>query len=176
MPNSEAIVAAAREWVGTPYRHQQRVKDWGVDCAGLILGVGIELGILKFSERSWQQWSRYSRLPNPRRMLGALLHYLDWDPVGSSDTAPASGEPPARDMHLNFSIARELRTVDIVHRPGRVLWLQWRPDLPMHLAICSTIDGRPAIVHAYEPVCACVEHEFDDMWARRVHSAWSYRS
>ena len=41
-----AIVAAARSWLGTPFHHQGRVKGVGVDCAGLILGVAAELGIV----------------------------------------------------------------------------------------------------------------------------------
>lgn len=33
------IVAAARGWIGTPYRHQASVKGAGTDCLGLIRGV-----------------------------------------------------------------------------------------------------------------------------------------
>ncbi len=33
------IVAAAREWLGTPYRHQASLKGWGCDCLGLVRGV-----------------------------------------------------------------------------------------------------------------------------------------
>lgn len=33
------IVEAAREWLGTPYRHQASVRGQGCDCLGLIRGV-----------------------------------------------------------------------------------------------------------------------------------------
>jgi len=33
------IVALARSWLGTPYRHQASVKGVGCDCLGLIRGV-----------------------------------------------------------------------------------------------------------------------------------------
>lgn len=33
------IVAAARRWIGTPYRHQMSVLDAGTDCLGLLRGV-----------------------------------------------------------------------------------------------------------------------------------------
>jgi NlpC/P60 family putative phage cell wall peptidase len=33
------IVAEARAWVGTPYRHQASVKGVGCDCLGLVRGV-----------------------------------------------------------------------------------------------------------------------------------------
>ena len=33
------IVPEARSWVGTPFRHQGRLKGIGVDCVGFFLGV-----------------------------------------------------------------------------------------------------------------------------------------
>jgi len=38
-----ALVALARGWIGTPYRHQAALKGAGCDCLGLIRGV-------------WQEW------------------------------------------------------------------------------------------------------------------------
>jgi NlpC/P60 family putative phage cell wall peptidase len=43
MTTREAIVAAARSWVGTPYHHQASVKGVGCDCLGLIRGLWREL-------------------------------------------------------------------------------------------------------------------------------------
>ena len=34
-----AIVAEARDWIGTPYRHQASAKGAGCDCLGLVRGV-----------------------------------------------------------------------------------------------------------------------------------------
>jgi len=34
-----AIVAEARTWIGTPYRHQASLKGVGCDCLGLVRGV-----------------------------------------------------------------------------------------------------------------------------------------
>lgn len=34
-----AVVAAARAWIGTPYRHQASVMGAGADCLGLVRGV-----------------------------------------------------------------------------------------------------------------------------------------
>lgn len=38
-PSRVAIVAEARRWLGTPYRHQASVIDVGADCLGLVRGV-----------------------------------------------------------------------------------------------------------------------------------------
>ena len=37
------VVAAARGWLGTPYRHQASVKGEGADCLGLVRGVWREV-------------------------------------------------------------------------------------------------------------------------------------
>lgn len=37
------IVEVARQWIGTPYRHQASLKDIGCDCLGLVRGVYREL-------------------------------------------------------------------------------------------------------------------------------------
>jgi NlpC/P60 family putative phage cell wall peptidase len=38
-PTRAAIVAEARSWIGTPYRHQASLKGVGCDCLGLVRGV-----------------------------------------------------------------------------------------------------------------------------------------
>lgn len=38
-PHEAAIIAAARSWIGTPYRHQASLRGVGCDCLGLIRGV-----------------------------------------------------------------------------------------------------------------------------------------
>jgi NlpC/P60 family putative phage cell wall peptidase len=39
----EAIISAARGWIGTPYRHQASLKGVGADCLGLVRGVWREV-------------------------------------------------------------------------------------------------------------------------------------
>ncbi|HEY8382735.1 MAG TPA: NlpC/P60 family protein [Microvirga sp.] len=39
MPHSSLILAEARSWIGTPYRHQASLKGVGCDCLGLLRGV-----------------------------------------------------------------------------------------------------------------------------------------
>ena len=38
-----AVVAIARSWLGTPYRHQASVRGDGADCLGLVRGVWREV-------------------------------------------------------------------------------------------------------------------------------------
>lgn len=43
MVTRDAIVKAARNWLGTPYHHQASAKGVGCDCLGLIRGIWREL-------------------------------------------------------------------------------------------------------------------------------------
>jgi NlpC/P60 family putative phage cell wall peptidase len=61
MPTRESIVAAARGWLGTPYRHQGRLKGVGCDCLGLLIGVfqelngAAEIGAIPPYTRDWAE-------------------------------------------------------------------------------------------------------------------------
>jgi NlpC/P60 family putative phage cell wall peptidase len=39
MTVTNAVVAEARRWLGTPFRHQGRRRGVGCDCLGLVLGI-----------------------------------------------------------------------------------------------------------------------------------------
>jgi cell wall-associated NlpC family hydrolase len=46
MTSRSEVVAAARGWIDTPFHHQARLKGVGVDCAGLVIGIARELGLV----------------------------------------------------------------------------------------------------------------------------------
>jgi NlpC/P60 family putative phage cell wall peptidase len=142
----ELIVEAARSWVGTPFMHQQSLKGVGVDCVGVILGVGRELGILEISPEEWAPFAAYTRQPNPARMRKAMRRFLSESLVPACDIAPV----------------------------GSIGWFGWRADLPMHLAIVGEFEGRRTMIHAFEHMGRCVENTIDDLWRRRVDSWWNF--
>lgn len=53
----QKIMDKAREYIDTPFVHQARLKGIGVDCVGLISGVGQELNLL---EIDYTVYPRYS--------------------------------------------------------------------------------------------------------------------
>lgn len=71
MTTRDAIVAEARDWIGTPFHHQGRLKAVGVDCIGLVVGVAKALGI-PHADRT-----DYGRTPNPAMMRAALAEQLE---------------------------------------------------------------------------------------------------
>ena len=46
----EALVAAAADWLKTPFHHAARVKGVGVDCANLLCAVYFEAGLIDYIE------------------------------------------------------------------------------------------------------------------------------
>lgn len=40
------IITIAQTWLGTPYHHHARLKGVGVDCAQLVAGVALEVGLM----------------------------------------------------------------------------------------------------------------------------------
>ena len=61
------IVRVAREWVGTPYRHQSSVKEQGTDCLGLLRGVwrevlGTEPEVAPFYTADWSEQTQKEQL------------------------------------------------------------------------------------------------------------------
>jgi len=47
-------VEEARAWLGTPWRHQGRTKH-GIDCAGLVILVGKNLGLINYDTTDYQR-------------------------------------------------------------------------------------------------------------------------
>jgi NlpC/P60 family putative phage cell wall peptidase len=78
------IVAEARTWVSTRYAHQGSTKGLGVDCIGLIGGVGVALGL-----PSALAWARdpavkgYGATPDPVMLMAAVEKYLT--PIATPD-------------------------------------------------------------------------------------------
>jgi cell wall-associated NlpC family hydrolase len=46
MTTRAEVVAEARTWLGTPWVHQHRTKGVAVDCAGLVICVARDLGLV----------------------------------------------------------------------------------------------------------------------------------
>jgi NlpC/P60 family putative phage cell wall peptidase len=76
------ILGAARTWLGTPWRHQGRLKSVAVDCGGLIIGVGRELGLLDFDTRA------YGRIPDGQQLRALCEQHLTPKPI--AEAAPGN--------------------------------------------------------------------------------------
>jgi NlpC/P60 family putative phage cell wall peptidase len=139
----KAIIEEARSWIGTPFRHQCNLKGVGVDCVGLILGVGEKFDF-KIEPHLWEPYANYAKLPNPSKMKRALNQF----------------------MKQCFNKEEAL--------VGDIMFLEWRHELPMHLAFLSELNGRKTLIHALSEIGKVVEHSYTELWQDRATSAWRY--
>jgi hypothetical protein len=67
----EKIAAKAREYLGTPYRHQGRVKGRAMDCLGLVICVAEELALADAQGKPFRrdQHLDYPRAGDSRRLM-----------------------------------------------------------------------------------------------------------
>jgi NlpC/P60 family putative phage cell wall peptidase len=76
-----AIIAEARAWIGTPYRHQASLKAVGCDCLGLVRGVwraviGVEPQSAPPYSRDWAEAGGTETLAQAAR-----AHLLEIEPA-----------------------------------------------------------------------------------------------
>ena len=65
------IVLEAKTWIGTPFKHQGRIKGIGVDCVGLIIGVAHYFKLTEFD------YTHYSHTPDGYLMQQLLDQHLE---------------------------------------------------------------------------------------------------
>lgn len=73
-PIRKRIIAEARTWIGTPYRHQAALKGHGCDCLGLVRGL---CAFLDLDEAApVPSYPRDWFAPGEETLLAAARHHL----------------------------------------------------------------------------------------------------
>ena len=152
-PSRAAIVAEARSWIGTPYRHQASLKGVGCDCLGLVRGV----------------W-RAVLGPEPETVPG---YSSDWGEVGAEERMLAAAR-----RHLTEIDPAEAGAGDVLvfrMRSGRVakhagILVNCAPPTP---TLPHKGGGSFNFIHAQEggPVC---EVALGPWWRRRVAGVFAF--
>ena len=143
-----ALVAEARTWLGTPYRHQASLKGVGCDCLGLVRGVW--RGVLG---------------PEPEAAPPYAASWAESAPAGSDPLAEAAGRHliPVVIPVAGFPAA-------LVPEPGDVLLFAFRRHLPARH--CAIATGAGTMIHAHDG--AVVAEVAITPWWRR-HLAHVFR-
>jgi len=137
-------VAKAREYVGTPFHQQGRVKGRGLDCIGIVLCVGEDLGLQYRDGRPIQRFD-----------------YMNYALFPVLDQMQAEAEK-------NF-VKKDLLTM----KPGDILTMR-APHMVHHMAIVSELQHGLGIIHAYGAVGKVTEHLLDARWTGRVAGVFTY--
>ena len=134
------IVSQAKTWIGTKFHHQGRIKNHGVDCLGLIVGVAKELNLISKDEKT-------------------LLHKLDKINYGHLPDTDALYN--CLSNHLTEIPKDQLKAGDII--------LMVFDKHPQHLGIVYNYDETNlGIIHSYAPAKKVVEHRLDEEWKGRI--------
>ena len=156
------VVAAARLWLGTPYRHQASCRGAGADCLGLIRGVwrdlyGPEPEAAPAYTPDWGETGRHEVLWSAatRHLIPLAANPLDASPLGSGLLATGLQEPG-------------------LPEPGDVLLFRLRTGgIAKHLGIAAETGAAPTFIHAYSGH-AVVESPLSEPWARRIVARFGY--
>ncbi len=146
MIRREDVTRVARTYVGTPFQHLGRSKGQALDCVGLALCVGEDLGIL-------------DRFGRPFRR----------------DDYPDYNSQPVDDFVFQELKRRaiERRPTDPI-REGDVLAVRI-PHFPCHAAIAADRSGVRYMIHAYRSMPAqCVEHVISLGWKNRIVGVFEF--
>lgn len=107
MTTRAEVVACARTWLRTPYKHQASVKGVGADCSGLLRGIGAELGL---AVRSRVDYARSPSRAEAEEFLAAVRENLVEIPVADAragDVLLVWFE--AEDLPYHFLLVTEVR-------------------------------------------------------------------
>ena len=83
---ADAVVAVARGWIGTPYRHQASRRGVGCDCLGLVRGVWREIYGREPERPGPYQPDWAERAGEDRLLAAALRHFGAAVPEGGMRT------------------------------------------------------------------------------------------
>lgn len=137
-------MAAARSYVGVKWRHQGRSRS-GMDCAGLVIRVPLDLGILP-DGFDFRAYHRYPDGKTLERTCEENLDHLDsFAKVQPGDVLTMHDLGTRWPCHMGIVADRPGGGFNLVH--------SW----------------------AHLPIRRVVEARLDDFWLSKVTGCWAYR-
>jgi cell wall-associated NlpC family hydrolase len=146
MITATQLQTTARTYLDTPFHDKARIKGKGMDCVGLVLSVGEDLGIVD----------------------------VDGRPFKRSDYPYYSAQPMGHFVHEEC-LRRLIRKGPADIKPGAIVTMRL-PQFPCHVGIVTDMGrGRFGLIHAYSGGAAkVVEHILDMQWKRRIVGVFYY--
>ncbi|WP_430913090.1 NlpC/P60 family protein [Methylobacterium sp. sgz302541] len=140
----EAVVAEARAWLGTPYRHQASLKGVGCDCLGLVRGI-------------WRGLFG----PEPERVPP---YAASWAESRAGDGDPLAEAAGRHLVPLDHRPPYEPRA-------GDVLLFAFRAHLPARH--CAVATGAGTMIHAHDGA-SVTEVALTPWWRRHLARAFRF--
>ena len=162
------IVAAAREWLGTPYLHQASAKGAGCDCLGLVIGLYTEiLGSAPETPPPYTpDWNE--RRPADEPLLqGARRHLIEVDNALQMRDLSLQ-EIPEQPRVISCRAASGMTQTLL---PGQVLIFRIvRTGPAKH---CGVVSAEGRFIHAYAGR-AVIESWLSRWWTERIAGVFDF--
>lgn len=143
------VVRIAREWIGTPYHHQESTKGAGTDCLGLIRGIWREL---------------YGTEPEE-----PPAYSQTWGDFTTRETMLEAAERNLTKLAMADSM-RVLRLDPAALPLGCVLF--FRPRASSIAKHCAVLASHDTMVHAYSGVG--VRETSVGVWSNRIAGVFAF--
>lgn len=135
------LVACARSWLGTRFHHQGRLKKTARHSGGVDC-LGLLVGVAAELGLRGKQGQLFS----------------------DADVVSYGHLPDVAKLRQTLAgLMDEVAYIGL----GDVLLMEI-DGRAQHLGLSSEVEGMPAIIHAYAPAKAVVEHVLDAWWRQRV--------
>jgi len=168
------IVAAARQWLGTPYVHQASAKGAGADCLGLVIGLYTELlGRAPETPPPYTpDWNE--RRPCEEPLLSAARRHLVEivsSPVygGGVAAGDGGGQPPPPQSAARTAPPQAGEQNRFL--PGRILIFRVVKTGPAKH--CGVISAHDRFIHAYAGRCV-IESWLSRWWIERIAGVFDF--
>lgn len=139
MISRKAILAEARDWIGTPYVHQASAKGAGCDCLGLVRGVwrafyGAEPEAAPAYTPDWaERCGRETLLAAARRHLGGI---------------PLSSAAPGDVLLFRMDASSPIKHAAILDEDERIIHAYWGRSV-VHSRFAKWWRARVAAAFAF---------------------------
>ena len=125
--------------------------------------------------RTWlgTRWQHQARVKGQACDCAGLIIGVAQEMFHIDVDVPNYGHEPHNDTMRKLCDRYLVRASPQGYLPGDVLLMTWNSQ-PHHMAIASTVQGLPGLIHAYAQARMVVEHNIDAKWRRRIVAAYSY--
>jgi cell wall-associated NlpC family hydrolase len=177
------IITEARDWLGTPFKHQAKLKNIGCDCIGLVAGVLKNLGF----DINKYYTSNYSETPDGEMLERELdtAFGVVWHCPSLQASAKQSNNSEL-DCFVRLRLPRNDNTIKAgeeylcipspvyggglgrgLIQEGNIFLMKFQ-NQPQHVGFISVNDGIYSIIHSYKNIGKVVEHRLNQYWKSKI--------
>jgi len=131
-PTRADLIAVAREYLGTPFHHEGRLKGIGVDCVGLLICVARDLGL------SHRDVTGYPRQPSGGRLRRELHSQLTLLAIADAEPGDIVLMADTQERHVGLLASHPLGMSSLIHADAwRRCVIEHRLDMMWHARIVA---------------------------------------